>query len=437
MHRGVDFVEKMIEDPSISLTLNQDTKEDYWGYPVPVSPFAKGHSPLAKYAIVRTDMRKLYQPNHDRFYTVAVEVFCDRPGLPRAGMHDDFEVRFVMRRIAVEFGADGKSVRTLATALMRDKAVSLGLQSTAEAKNLPAEVDVRDLWWSTEAAVAFKEENHDTIAAAQSRTTRQAWVRLTGGSRWTTADEKKLTADEQDFPMWRLPKRKDDCDATNSRSVWFGVVPTYSSEHAMDPVHNGRGPEPKLDEHGIYEIVCFVRLKPKLGHEYCPPKVWLGSASEPFRLASPMDPEGTKNRVISISLPDFRAMAARAGDKRGPGGVRIVTPPQSQMMLNPFSGKIPTKDEAKIGIGGGVCTFAIELFFIVAFFLFLLFMPIVVLAFQLWWMLALRFCIPPSVAFDVLANAAAEGKLEGSLQQNKDLRFDVDVVFGAATKTKD
>ena len=132
-----------------------------------------------------------------------------------------------------------------------------------------------------------------------------------------------------------------------------------------------------------------------------------------------MDPEGTKNRVVSITLPDFRAMAARAADKRGPGGVRIITPPQSQMMVNPFNGKIPTADDAKIGIGGGVCTFAFELFFIVAFFLFLLFMPIVVLAFQLWWMLALRFCIPPSVSFEALATAAAEGKLKADAGRNR------------------
>ena len=90
MHRGDDFVERMIEDPTVHL---KESAEDFWGYPVPVSPLTKGRSLLAKYAIVRTDMRKLYQPNHDRFYTVAVEVFCDRPGLPRAGTHDEFRGR--------------------------------------------------------------------------------------------------------------------------------------------------------------------------------------------------------------------------------------------------------------------------------------------------------------------------------------------------------
>ena len=38
-----------------------------------------------------------------------------------------------------------------------------------------------------------------------------------------------------------------------------------------------------------------------------------------------------------------------------------------------------------------------------------MFLPIVVFTFQLWWMLALRFCIPPSVSFEVLADFFAEG----------------------------
>lgn len=429
MHSGDDFVEKMVKDPTVSL---KESTEDFWGYPVPVSP-GKGAPPLAKYKIARTDMRKLYQPNHDRFYTVVVEVFCDRPGLPRAGIHDDFEVGFVMRRIAVRFADDaGNSVRKLATKLMRDERVRLQLPTEdVVAEGIAVDPDVRDLWWSNDVAGKFKTENEDVIAAARPRTGREAWVELPTGRRWVTADENELNPKEQVLPMWRLPKREDDCKAVESRSLWFGVVPTFSSEHAMNPMKKQTGPEPKLDDHGIYEIVCFVKLKPKPGHEHCPPKIWLSTASRPFRLAAPMDPEGTKNRVISITLPDFRALEATAAQKRGAGGVRIITPPRSQMMLNPFSGKMPTKSEAKIGVGGGVCTFAIELFFIVAFFLFLLFMPIVVLAFQLWWMLALRFCIPPSVSFDALATAAAGGKLE----TDADLRFDVDVVFGAATKT--
>ena len=44
-----------------------------------------------------------------------------------------------------------------------------------------------------------------------------------------------------------------------------------------------------------------------------------------------------------------------------------------------------------------ICSFAIPLITIVAFFVFQLFLPIVVFIFQLWFLLTLRFCIPPDV----------------------------------------
>jgi hypothetical protein len=108
----------------------------------------------------------------------------------------------------------------------------------------------------------------------------------------------------------------------------------------------------------------------------------------------------------------------------GPGGLRITTPPQSQFVFNPFKG-IPESGKGAIGAGGAVCTFAFELFFMIAFFLFIMFLPIVVLAFQLWWMLALRFCIPPSIAFDATANFFAEAGLLA------DFEADAGVEFGA------
>ena len=64
----------------------------------PVGSRAKGRDRLATSQLITTGLRKLYQPSHNRFYAVVVEVFCDQPGLPRAGSHDDIEVGFVMRR---------------------------------------------------------------------------------------------------------------------------------------------------------------------------------------------------------------------------------------------------------------------------------------------------------------------------------------------------
>ncbi len=51
-----------------------------------------------------------------------------------------------------------------------------------------------------------------------------------GGGRWTTSTP---TCSEETFPMWRLPARPDDCAAARTRSTWFGLVPTYSSDHSV------------------------------------------------------------------------------------------------------------------------------------------------------------------------------------------------------------
>jgi hypothetical protein len=65
MYAGSDFVDHIMEDASEYLI---PQPEDFWGYPVPVNPFGTGRSRLSTYKICRTRMRKLFQPNHDRFY---------------------------------------------------------------------------------------------------------------------------------------------------------------------------------------------------------------------------------------------------------------------------------------------------------------------------------------------------------------------------------
>jgi hypothetical protein len=80
------FVKQVTTDPRDSLSF---VDEDNWSYPVPVAFPApgKGRERFATSTLLRTKLRKLYQPNHDRFYVVVVELFCDTPGLPRAGSH--------------------------------------------------------------------------------------------------------------------------------------------------------------------------------------------------------------------------------------------------------------------------------------------------------------------------------------------------------------
>ncbi|MDR7081027.1 hypothetical protein J2X01_000296 [Arthrobacter ginsengisoli] len=406
MYSDPDFVEDLLIDPGVSLKFGQ---KDVWSYPVPAKPgdSAQGRNRLATSRLVRTKLRKLYQPAHNRFYLVVVEVFCDRPGLPRAGGHDDLEVSFVLRRRSVSVAGRRPLLRTLARNLIIEKAEAEGLKPEA----LVGDCDVADFLWADDSARNdFIARNTHLFGAIDFKIQVEKWLQSKAGTRW--ADDEDAARDprpdetEQEFPMWRIPPREGDCAAVASRSLWFGVVPTFSSDHWTRTIPSGSRKEatvtePKLDDHGLYQLACCVRQKPVGGREHCPrPEFW-SAPSETFRLASMMDPEGTENRTTTVVLPDFRRLAASLGGPARPGGLRVVTPPRSQLVFSPFDGP-PKPGKGSIGAGGGVCTFAIELLFIVAFFLFSLFLPIVVLAFQLWWMLALRFCFPPAIAFDAL-----------------------------------
>jgi hypothetical protein len=430
MYDGTGFVERLLADPRDSL---QYTADDLWSYPVPVTglDLLTGRERLATSRLVTTNLRKLYQPSHSRFYAVVVEVFCDAPGLPRAGAHDDIELAMVMRRQHTVISGASKPIRTLARNLMVEMMTA---QHPGVTPGEP-DLDVRDIWTASESRRLFEEQNADLLALVEADTTDQAWMVGPAGGQWRPVGQPPTGGrppdTEEEFPMWRLPARPEDCDAARTRSLWFGLVPTYSADHWVDACGRAR---PKLDDRSIYQLRCVARRKPRPGHEHCPRTPYWSQPSEPFRLASPFDPDGTKNRTVSITLPDLRRLAARAGQRQGPGGVRISTPPQSQFVFNPFTEGLPPSGSGRIGAGGGICTFAFELFFIVAFFLFILFLPIVVFAFQLWWMLALRFCIPPSASFDALADFFADGGLVADLAVDVELNVELDLTFGTESE---
>ncbi len=225
--------------------------------------------------------------------------------------------------------------------------------------------------------------------------------------------------------MWRLPPRAEDCEAAKTRSLWVGLIPTYAADHWTDPAGHV---QTKLDDHAIYQLRCIVTRPPERGHEQCPPETYMSAPTAPFRLAAAFDPDGTKNHTVSITTPDLRRLAARAGQRQGPGGLRITTPPKSALSSVDFK-SIPGANLGKAGSSGQICSFAFELFFMVALFLFLLFLPIIVLAFQLWFLLALRFCIPPSASFKIVADFFTAGGLVAKLQINP---LSTDVEKGAS-----
>lgn len=421
MYDGTNFVARLIADPRDSIAFGLD---DRWSYPVPVKPkpTAHGRARLATWHLVHTKIRKLYQPSHSRFYAVVVEVFCDTSGLPRAGSHHDIEVGFVMRRQLTTVSGPPRPIRRLARNLL----VTLAEEQYVDFNGADLPDDVRGVWWAEQAWQDFEAQNRPLIEQVTVSSVQEGWfTSKTAAAGWERLDQASGDDVEQEFPMWRLPRRSDDCDAAATRSMWFGVIPTFSGEHFV----RDKRVLPKLDDQAIYQVRCFVRQKPAPGHEQCPAKVFWGGGSEPFRLAAPMDPQGTSQRVTTITQPDLRHLAARAGRRQGPGGVRITVPPQSQLTVNPFKG-IPGSGSGRIGAGGGTCTFAIELFTIVALFLFSLFLPIVIFAFQLWWMLALRFCFPPNLAFSALTKFFAQGHTLAQLEADATLNPAFNLQFG-------
>lgn len=434
MYDNPQLVKRLLADPRDSLAFDE-LGDDVWSYPVPVA-FGQGHGRerFATSRLVHTKLRKLYQPSHQRFYALVVEVFCDSPGLPRAGRHTDFQVGFVMRRQRTTIAGGKRPVRQLARELMDQLMKD---QHDGVVVDREPDRDLRDLWWADCAERRrFEEDNADLLRELTVHTDDQAWMIGPAGGEWRTVGtppEQDRPADsEQTFPMWRIPPGEKDCDAARTRSLWFGLVPTYARD--LDDKRR-----PKLDDHAIYELQCFVRVPPPRGHEHCPPKIYWSQPTRPFRLAGPYDPDGTKNHGVSITVPDLRRLAARAAQPPGPGGVQINTPPKSQLVFNPFNG-IPESGSGSIGAGGGACTYALELFFIVAMFLFLLFLPIVVFVFQLWWLLALRFCFPlPALSFSLLEAYFAAGKKLTDLPAAKDGEADrakLDAILGADLVTK-
>jgi hypothetical protein len=389
-----DFVRQLIADPRRSLKFQP--KEDVWSFPVPIGAFGSGKTGRARFAthrLVNTPMRKLYQPSHERFYAVVVELFCDQPGLPRPTDLAGVQLRFVLQRERTVIRGDSTAARTLA----RDLAVQLAAPRGSSDPEVPITDDVDDvLWVERTEGRTLTSTQAEQLASIDPIRVVEAWtVDAVGRSRWTEIDDDapELAAGEREMPMWPLPPRADDCTAGQTRSLWFGMVPTLSGE--LD--HTGA---PMLDDRSIYRIRCFARQPPPPGHELCPPRLYFSDPTAAYRLASFYDPQGTKNRRVTITMPDFRTLAARAGEKQGPGGVEVVRPPGSQLMFDPDNGQAepkrgpPPNREFDFGSDTSRCTFALELLMIVAMFLFSLFLPIVVFLFQLWWLLLLRFCFP-------------------------------------------
>lgn len=382
-------------------------------------------------------LRKLYQPVHDRHYLVSCELHCDMPGFPRVDRRKVCQAGFVMRRrrsvvpagmTAADVEAQAGPVRTAEADLFE----WLQLQAVADDADLPAEQRSRATARMQRVAApagwaAFLAGRRAALAALRSgfeawqqqhgvSVAIEGWFPLASGAQsqrgeWRplTDETADITSGEQTYPLFALvPDPRLAAHDAAGRTLYYGVVPT------QDLQHDAAG-RPHLDDLSTYELRCFVRE-----HHPCPGRaaqlpdchgrVTWSRASTAFRIAAAFDVLGCANRPVTIKMPDLRDLAAQAA-LRPRGKLSPVHFVQPQHM----------SPDGTMG-GAAICSFSIPLITIVALFVLNLFLPVVVFLFQLWFLLVLRFCIPPQIEADAGIDAALAATPPGV-----DFEADVDV----------
>lgn len=417
-------------------------------------------SPLVR---VRTDRRKLYLDTHNRFYLAVCEVHCDAPGFPDVGRDQICEAGLVVRRRVAPAPPEARKVLTEAlervTAVEAKLEAARGLVPTSRAPSAgsrPAAAvteALRDRCGQELARLTAEHaEAHgrlvDLAASHGVEVRLEGWVpgAHPGIGAWRPVEETPDTVEEAIAPL--LPLIADPRDSRHSaagRTIYFSVLPTGSSD--VD-----ESATPRFDDRSLYEARLFVRRHdprcPKTAERGdCKGGLVWSRPTEAYQLAAAMDLDGTSNRPVTVQLPDLPALEAQAA-AQPPGagvGMRMVSPEDSSLVFEAD----PTDPGAKVSGGAGdvsICFFSIPLITIVATFVLKLFLPIVVFAFGLWFLLKLRFCIlpsfeleaglaaaleatPPGVDFDASLQLGLEGAFEASfgLEMKDELFADLDL----------
>lgn len=440
------LIDQLLDDPQHYLAFDDDD----WVYEVPSPAMRRLRKGAA--SLVRTDTRKLFLDTHNRFYLVLCELHCDSPGFPSVRRDRVCEAGFVVRRRtapAVDKGQEAAAKGALAEVRRARRALDSMEKSqgrTAEQArrmtdamlgNTGAAGDVVASSSGMSAAVGvaqieqvLRDPGIEALLRADDRLREassnlldwagelgllprlEGWVGTPGVERvgqWKAVEEEPCALSEAVYPLYPLiPDPKRTKHAGTHRTIWFGLIPTGSA----DTDAHGKA---RYDDQEKYEVRCFVREHdprcPRTGNrgDCKGPLVW-SAPSEQYRLASHFDLTGTNNLPITIQMPDLNVLRLQATKVNERAAVKIVTPAGSA--LNPkVSGNVPTG--GSLG-GPQICSVSIPLITIVATFVLNLFMPIVVFLFQLWWMLLLKFCIPPSLSLSADLNAALALKAGGA-----------------------
>ncbi len=447
---GSTLVAEFLKDPQRSLKF---TAEDFVHEIKPLAPLAPYPLPnpkprrLSELGYFPTATRKLFLDTHKRFYLVVCELHCDMPGFPSVNREQVCDAGFVIRRRIVS----NLTRVALAEAQPIFQRLTTARQSVLELAGVQPEAQLgllkKGLAPQGEAmlagAIAESIDMNQTVALAQigaERANLAEWagkfgvsLRLQGWSQvregvgaWIDVEESSQTAiTEQVFRLYPLiPDPREVKHSGKGRTIYFGAVPTGSAD--TDEFGTSR-----FDDVTQYEIRCFVRRykhePPNNGRnpKCCGEVVW-SLPTEVYQLAPHFDLAGTNNRPISMQLPDLKALEAQAAslppNQLAP--FRMVSPPDSNLE---FSADEDGKNIIAKGRSSEICSFSIPLITIVATFVFKLFLPVVTLLFGLFFLLKLKFCIPPSISLS--ASIAAE--LNAKLQLGLDVSVDAQLAVGA------
>lgn len=444
-YASTDFINQFLVEPQRSLKYQQ---KDFV-HAVVAGGSRYGLSGLT-YRKVEPLCRKLFLDIHSRFYLVVAELHCDAPGFPSVARDQVCEAGLVVRRRKVQVAPEifddlvaalERSAKTKASILeLNERSRSLvGRRATFDKirSALKGSCDTRAAKLLVQYAEA-RERLEALTAMNGVQLAHEGWreSEQQGVGFWVDVEETPREITEAVFPLYPLvPDPKDRRHSARDRTLYFGVVPASSSD--VDELGN-----PRFDDRSLYEIRCFVRRHkepcPKTSAPGdCPGELVWSGRTEKYRLAAPLDLDGTGNRPVTIQLPDMEALKAQAESFPASANVRMLTPPKSSL---PFS--MDGKDLSSLGGGSGgaeMCFFAIPLITIVANFVLRLFLPIVVFVFGLWFLLKLKFCIPPSLSLiaGVNLDLAVAGQLGLAVEADLDIDVGLEAQLGISMSDLD
>ncbi len=400
---------------------------------------------------------KLFLDSHSRFYLVVCELHCVAPGFPSVPRDRVCEAGFVIRRKVPLVAREIR--RPLAQKQHRCNQLKADLRRLTDKIEQKGQQKRGKVWTKARQMVFDKaaglHESRMAVLKSQLEASEaelqqfirehrielqlQGWIPSTKNQtvgHWEAVEAKPQTIEEKVYPLYPVIADPTNPDhSAKGKTLWFGLVPTGSSDTDSDGI-------PQFDETDLYQIECFVRRKKDCcqgrGRNCCHGEVVWSLPTSSYHLASFFDVDGTSHKPINIKLPDLETMKQQAN--LGPPGrginVKTIAPENSSLNFSTNGMDMPKVDSNElVRPGQQICFFGILLFFIVALFLFRLFLPIILFLFQLWFLLKLKFCIPPTVSLNL--DIATDLEVKGpDIEAAFDVAAGGTVEFGGQLFTK-